>query len=235
MNHSKVMTLCLLDNKEKFAFSGLCLMLLLSTNCVNNQGIGDDEGDTVPDTTWLSSNYSLSLEGALSTYSDEDIAYDFCTDVSTRSISTYKLYGDSTVVYEVILSPLNIVNQPKVLSYAFYVYWNRFEETDLSLYNAVTDIIQGHSSRKYHLQFSIRDEEVSYSNSFFYTDRTTNIDSDSDSESILRIPENIDCRVYGERVGELNFQYSGFVYSNGRADSLFVDYFDLQLFLPLSL
>jgi hypothetical protein len=229
------MTLCLLDNKEKFAFSGLCLMLLLSTNCVNNQGIGDDEGDTVPDTTWLSSNYSLSLEGALSTYSDEDIAYDFCTDVSTRSISTYKLYGDSTVVYEVILSPLNIVNQPKVLSYAFYVYWNRFEETDLSLYNAVTDIIQGHSSRKYHLQFSIRDEEVSYSNSFFYTDRTTNIDSDSDSESILRIPENIDCRVYGERVGELNFQYSGFVYSNGRADSLFVDYFDLQLFLPLSL
>lgn len=214
---------------------GICFMLLLSTSCVKDQGINDDEGEALPDTTWLSSNYSLSLEGTLSTYSDEDIGYDFCTDVSTRSISTYKLYGDSTVVYEVLLSPLNIVNQPKVLSYAFYVYWNRFEETDLSLYNAVTDIIQGNSSRKYHLQFSIRDEDVSYSNSFFYTDRTTNTDADSDSESILRIPENIDCRVYGERVCELNFQYSGFVYSNGKADSLFVDYFDLQLFLPLSL
>lgn len=214
---------------------GICFMLLLSTSCVKDQGIDDAEGEALPDTTWLSSNYSLSLEGALSTYSDEDIGYDFCTDVSTRSISTYKLYGDSTVVYEVILSPLNIVNQPKVLSYAFYVYWNRFAETDLSLYNAVTDIIEGNSSRKYHLQFSIRDEDVSYSNSFFYTERTTNTDADSDSESILRIPENIDCRVYGERVCELSFQYSGFVYSNGKADSLFVDYFDLQLFLPLSL
>ena len=213
---------------------GICSILLLFTSCVNDDDVDVDSG-TVTDTTWLSSNYSLSLEGTLSTYSDEDIAYDFCTDVSTRSISTYKLYGDSTVVYEVLLSPFNIVNQPKVLSYAFYVYWNRFEEADLSLYNAVTDIAQGNSSRKYHLQFSITDEKVSYSNSFFYTDRTTNIDSASNTESIIRIPENIECRVYGGRVCELNFQYSGFVYSNGRADSLFVDYFDLQLFLPLSL
>lgn len=62
------------------------------------------------DIIWLSFNYFLSLEGILLIYSDEDIGYDFCIDVSIRSILIYKFYGDFIVVYEVLLSLFNIVN-----------------------------------------------------------------------------------------------------------------------------
>lgn len=51
----------------------------------------------------------------------------------------------------------------------------------------------------------IRDEDVSYFNSFFYIECIINIDVDFDLELIFCIFENIDCRVYGERVCELNF------------------------------
>jgi hypothetical protein len=205
------------------------MFVLFSTGCV------DDDSST-SEVEKLSSNYSLSLEGVLSIYSDEAIEYDFCTDVSTRNIQTNKYYDGSTVIYEVILDPLNIVNQPKVFSYAFYVYWDQSEVPDASLFDAVTEIIQGNSLRKHHLQFVVRDEQsMSFSNSFFYTNRTTDIDDSSDWDLNIAIPDNFECRIYGERVGELNYQYSGFIYSNERIDSMLVDYFYLQLFVPLSL
>lgn len=209
-----------------------CFSLLLTTGCVD-----DDDDSKIETPSTLSSNYSLRAEGVSSSYSDEEIGYDFCVNVSTRNIQTSKYYNDSTVQYEVILSPLNVINQPRVSSYGFYVHWNRFDEIDLSLYDAVTDIIQRQSSeRRKHLQFVITDEQgISYSNSFFHTDRTTDIDYSSEWNLDMSIPDDISCQIYGERVGELNYSYTGFVYSRDRNDSLFVDHFDLQLFVPLSL
>jgi hypothetical protein len=219
------------SNSKLYTLCACLILVIFSTGCVD-----DDDNSGANEIERLSSNYSLSLEGLISAYSDEAIEYDFCTDISTRNIQTNKYYDGSTVIYEVILDPLNIVNQPKVFSYAFYVYWDQSEAPDVSFFDAVTEITQGNSLRKYHLQFVVRNEQnISFSNSFFYTNRTTNTDSSSDQNLRIIIPDNFECRIYGERLGELNYQYSGFIYSSERVDSMLVDYFDLQLFVPLSL
>ncbi len=209
---------------------GVCAILLLFTGCTD-----DDDDNGVDNRPKLYSNYSLSVDEVLYTHSDEEAGYDFCTDVSTRSISTDKYYDISTVRYEVFFSPFNGINKPKVSSYGFYVFWD-IAEPDLSLYDAVDDIIQGNSARKHHLQFVLTDEEeVTYSNSPFTPGSSTNIDNSANWQLDIVLPDNIECLIYGERVAELNYQYSGFVYSNERSDSLFIDHFDLQLFVPLSL
>lgn len=183
----------------------------------------------------LYSSYTLRLEGETYMYSDEEIQYDFCSDISTRNIITSKYYSDDITVYDVLLSPLNTVNRPKIFSYVFYVFWNPQTLDDLSLLEAFRELSTDNISRRGLLEFIIRDENnISFTNTKVSNSVPSLIDQDAKITMSTIVPD-VNCSIYGDSVGEITYSYEGFIYNRDLSDSMYVDNFELTLYIPLTL
>lgn len=197
--------------------------------------IGCEKPSVDQTTDLLFSNYTLILEDSLHRHNDEDIPYSFCSDVSTRPITTSKLYVGDTVLYEVLLGPFNRSSESKIFDFAFSLYWSSSEIDDVSLLNAFGEIIAGETRREVSLDFTIRDRD----NSLFSNTTTPNLtpvlaDTEANHSLLLSLP-NTQCTLYQENVGEITYRYNGFIFNSEKTDSMYVNDLNLTLYLPLNL
>jgi|AntRauTorckE5430_2_1112549.scaffolds.fasta_scaffold02135_2 hypothetical protein len=218
--------------RQIFVKTYFCLTVVIAHNCC---AITTDTDNEPQDVVEISSNYNLTLDGQNYSHSDVDIDYDMCRDIDTRSIRTSKLYTSSKVVYEIIFSPLNIVNQPKIFSYAIYLSWDRWTVPDMSLEDAILDFAEGSSLRDFALQFVIRDSSnVGFTNISGGIESLMQTDQNA-SENITITNPDVECLIYGGKIGEIRYNYVGYIYNLTLRDSIYVDYLDLNLFIPLNL